>query len=511
MIFEQEKLISQVAELAENQQKMEAVIEALTIENKLLRQKVQALLKRMFGTKSEKLNPNQLELLLGFAEELTPAPEDDDTPPSAPSRSRKSRKSKPRLPENLPTETITIDPDEVNADPKSYKCIGEEVTEELDVIPQQYFRRLIIRRKYKSINDRSLPPIIAPLAPRVVDGGYATPGLLTDIVLKKYEDHLPLYRQERIIRSRFGIELSRKTMSDWIGVTANWLKPIYNLMKSELKQSKYLQIDETPVRYPDKDTGSRLGYFWLYNHPGGDVIYEWHTGRSTQCLEEILDGFSGAVQCDGYISYISYANSHSNIELAGCWAHARRKFTDAISEEPKLAAWFINQIGALYHIESQLRDNTAGPRLRCAIREAQSQMIINRIKTALDLKYRSHLPQGMMGKAIGYALRHWSQLEYYIHNGLIEIDNNLIENAVRSLALGKKNWLCIGHAEAGERSAIIYSILETCKRYNINTQEYLRDVLTRLPSMKITEVSELIPKNWIATHKKNNALKKIVA
>lgn len=502
MNFEQEKLISQVVEQAENQQKMAAVIEELSIENKLLRQKVQALLKRIFGTKSEKLDANQLELLLGFAAEPEVIPEDDDTPPSSPPRSRKARKSKPRLPEDLPTERVIIEPDEVKSDPESYKCIGEEITEELDVVPQQYFRRLIIRRKYKFIHDKSLPPVIAPLAPRVVDGGYATPSLLTDIVLKKYEDHLPLYRQERILKSRFGIELSRKTMSDWIGVTADWLQPIYNLMKSGLRESKYLQIDETPTRYPDKNGGSKQGYFWLYNHPGGDVIYEWHTSRAADCLDEILDNFCGVIQTDGYSAYISYAKSHSNIELAGCWAHARRKFTEAIGEDPKLAGWFLNQIGSLYHIESGLRNNTAGPMLRCAIREAQSQMIISRIKKALDLKYPTHLPQNRIGKAIGYSLRHWKQLECYLHNGLIEIDNNLVENAVRPIALGRKNWLRIGHADAGSRSAIIYSVLESCKRHGINTQEYLCDVLSRLPSMKITEVFELTPENWLAARKK---------
>jgi len=502
MNLSQENSKDLITELLKNQQKMEAVIESLSSENKFLRLKVQALLKRIFGKKTEKINPDQLELLLGFAEEMKNDPEDDNTPPPSPPRPRKPRKSKPRLPEDLPTEKVIIEPDEVKTDPESYKYIGEEVTEELDVVPQQYFRRLIIRRKYKSIKDKSLPPVIAPLGPRVIDGGYASPGLLADIVLKKYEDHLPLYRQEKILKSRHNIDLSRKTMCDWIGVTADWLNPIYNLMRDELRKSGYLQIDETPVRYPDKDTGSKQGYFWLYHHPGGDVIYEWHPGRATECLNEMLDGFTGTVQSDGYKAYKSYAKSHDNIELAGCWAHARRKFNDAVQETPRLAGWFLKQIGLLYHIESGLRSNRAGPALRCAVREAESRMITNRIKKALDLKRSSHLPGNNMGKAISYALNHWKQLEYYIQNGLIEIDNNLVENKVRPVALGRKNWLRIGHVDAGKRSAIIYSILESCKRYGINTQEYLRDVLARLPAMKITEISELMPKNWIAARKK---------
>lgn len=492
------ELIEQVAQQA-------AQIEALLIENRLLNQKVQALLNRLFGRKSEPFDSRQMELLLG---ELTVVKkdEDDDPPPGSPRSRRKRRAAKPRLPENLPTEEVHLDPEEVKADPEAYTRIGEEVTEELDVIPQQYIRRRLIRGKYVRKEKRNLPPVIAALPPRLIEGGYAGPGLLTDIVLKKYVDHLPLYRQERILRERFGIDLSRKTMSDWVWATANWLRPIYEHIREDLQKTGYLQVDETPVRYGLAEGGSSgQGYFWIYHHPGSDVLYEWHTTRATACLDEMLKEFKGTVQSDGYSAYLKYAKEHEGIALAGCWAHARRKFYEALEEAPGVAGWFMNQIGLLYRLERRLKTSRAGPTLRGVSRRAESRMILNRLEKALKIEMRRYLPRSQLGKAIAYALGHWDRLLRYCEDGRLEIDNNLVENAVRPTAVGKKNWLFIGHPNAGERSAIIYTILESCKRRGINPQEYLRDVLSRLPSMTNQQTQELTPANWLAARQKQAA------
>jgi hypothetical protein len=239
----------------------------------------------------------------------------------------------------------------------------------------------------------------------------------------------------------------------------------------------------------------------VYNNPGGDVLYEWHTSRAAECLEDMLDGFEGTVQSDGYSAYTSYAKGHDGIDLAGCWAHARRKFHEALEEEPKVAGWFVNQIAHLYKIEAELRTMNASAKIRGVTRSAQSGMVLDRISKALRRKLPAYLPQSQMGKAISYAIGHWDQLLRYRDNGVLEIDNNLVENAIRPTALGKKNWLFFGAPEAGERSAVIYTILETCRCYGINQYEYLRDVLTRLPSMKITEVDQLLPANWLAARK----------
>ena len=369
---------------------------------------------------------------------------------------------------------------------------------------------MCIRDRNKA--DRNQPPILAELPPRLIEGGYASPGLITDIILKKYVDHQPLYRQEQVLWRRYGIDLSRKTMSDWVGKAADWCTPIYNHLYDELREGGYLQIDETPVRYCQAEGGgSGQGYFWVYHRPGIGVLYEWHTGRGAECLKPMLEGFRGTVQSDGYAVYNSYAKDRNQrecdagrpraIELAACWAHARRKFFEARAERPGLAGWVLNQIGLLYHIEESLRAQQAGPRLRQAVRSAQSGPILARIRRALDKKVASLLPRSQLGAAIGYALGLWDELVRFRDDGRLEIDNNLVENAVRPTAIGKKNWLFIGHPEAGERSAILYTLLENCRRLGINPQEYLLDVLTRLPLMTNQHTHELTPANWLAARK----------
>ena len=479
---------------------LEALVASLQIENKLLNQKLQLLLARLFGRKSEKLNDKQLELLLG-ALQGDDSGNDDEPPPPTGSKPGKPRgKRKPRMPEDLPTEEVVIEPDEVRDAPENYQRIGQEVSEEIDVVPPKYFRRRIIRPKYKSKLDRDMPPVIAPLPGRLIEGGYASAGIVADIAIKKYQDHLPLYRQEQILKNRYGIDLSRQVMDDWMKAAADWLSPIYRLLRSNLQSRSYLQVDETPVKYCDKDgpPGGSQGYFWVYHDPWyKEILYEWHTGRGADCLKSVLDEFSGTVQCDGYVSYVSYSKDKDNIDLAGCWAHARRKFFEARSQAPEVADWFLRQIGYLYAIEADLRKTKASAGDRQRARERSSRWILTLLKKALQLKQATYLPQSPMRTAIHYALSHWDALTRYAQNGLIEIDNNGVENAIRPTAIGKKNWLFIGHPEAGQRSAIIYTIIENCRKLGINPYEYLKDVLSRLPSMKNTEIEQLLPINWL--------------
>ena len=494
------RMASAVEILKKENAELRAGLKQALAENSLLRQKVQILLKRMFGSKSEKMDPAQLKLLLaGLNEMSTPESANPEPSPDKPRTSKKRDKSKPALPADLPTERIVIDPPEVQANPENYKLIGEEVTEELDISPTKYFRRLIVRRKYTSRTKREDAPVIAELPARPIENSIASAGLLADIAVQKYADHIPLYRQERIMREAYGINLPRKTMADWMGATAEWLRPIYRLIGEGVRSGGYMQIDETPVTYLQaEEGGSRKGYFWVYNKPGGDVYFEWHTSRAADCLDDMLKDFKGVVQCDAFPGYACYAKTNDGIELSGCWSHARRKFDEARTESSRLAAWFLRQIGHLYDIERVAREERVGPNLRQAYRSAGSRMILARIKRALEIKKQKHLPGGLMGKAISYALNNWNELVVYCEDGRLEIDNNLVENAIRPAALGKKNWLFIGHPEAGDRSAILYTILACCRRLNINAREYLADVLARLPSMKMSEVGALIPSAWLA-------------
>lgn len=495
-------MASEVKELLKQNAELLRMLRDVQAENKLLNKKIQALMTRLFGRKSEKWDLNQLQFLMGNAEEPSPDPDDDNPPPSSPRRKQR-RKRKPRLPENLPTEEVRLDPDEVKNNPQDYKRIGEEVSQELDVIPAQYIRRRIIRGKYIKKADKLAAPIIAPLPARLLEGGYASAGIVTDILIKKYVDHLPLYRQEQILKNRHGIDLSRQVMSDWVGVGARWLGAIYRLIRKNLQESEYLQIDETPVKYCDKDgpPGGSQGYFWVYHDPWrNEVLYEWHTSRAGGCLEDTLGKFKGVVQCDGYGAYPSYAEG-KDIDIACCWAHARRKFWEAKDESPLVSGWFLKQIQVLYSIESYLRKTKSTQERRQKVREQSGRWILDLLHKALRAKMATYLPKSQMGKAVHYTLGHWKELIKYCADGRIEIDNNGVENAVRPTALGKKNWLFIGHPQAGDRSAIIYTILENCKRLGINPQEYLKDVLSRLPAMKISEVPELLPENWAERRK----------
>ncbi len=472
-----------------------------------LRESLDALSRRLFGKKSEQLDPSQLELLLRLSgNELGKADAASEKevalllplPASAVSRLRKARA--PRLPENLPVIEETIVPAPVQAAPQAYRRIGEEVSEQIDYEPGRFFRRRLIRPKYVHRTEKETAPLIAALPPSLQERCIAAPGLIAQILVGKFCDHLPLYRQQQIFKSRFGVELPRQTMARWMGLAAEWLKPVYEAVRSVLVAQGYLQVDETPIEYLSPGNGeTRQGYFWAYSAPGGDVLFSWQTSRAAACLEKVIPvNFSGTLQCDGYGAYEAFAKCRSEITLAGCWAHVRRKFHDALEHSPRLAGWILRQIQYLYRVEADLRKRRAGPKLRAAVRAAQSRPIIKRLEKSLQKLKASHriLPKSLLGKAIDYALGQWSTLGVYLENGRVEIDNNLCENAIRPTAIGKKNWLFIGEAQAGERASIIYTLIECCRRRGIDPYTYLRDVLSRLPSMTNWQIKDITPEAW---------------
>lgn len=472
-------------------------------ENALLRQKVDALVRRVFGTSSERIDPAQLELLLQLpAAATSAAPTDQPLPPlPEPHAPRARKESTPRLPENLPVVEQVIDPEPVQAAPQAWRCIGQEVNEQLDYEPGRFLRRRIIRRKYVHRTDTDQAPIIAPLPESLRERGLAAPGLLAQVLVSKYCDHLPLYRQEQIFARRHDVHLPRQTLARWVELAADWLKPIYETIRTGVLGGGYVQIDETPIQYLAPGNGqTKQGYLWTAHRPRGDVLYRWETSRAAACLENLVPvDFTGTIQCDGYAGYGAFADRRpSAITLAGCWAHVRRKFYDALEQSPRTAGWLLRQIQHLYQVEAPLREHRAGPRLRAAVRAHQSRPIVERIQKALVLLKASHrhLPQSLLGQAIDYALGQWPTLEIFLNDGRVEIDNNLVENAIRPTAIGKKNWLFIGDAEAGERSAIIYTVIESCRRRGLDPYTYLRDVLTRLPHMTNRQIPEVTPEAW---------------
>jgi transposase len=494
-------LPAELSELRELVSTLKAALELSLQENSLLRQKIDALVRRVFGSSSEQLDRSQLELLLQLSASSMPVAPTVVIPPKneVKVQSRKSRA--PRLPDHLPVIEAVIEPELVKASPEQWRCIGQEVSEQLDYEPARFLRRRTIRKKYVHRVELDLAPVIAPLPERLLDRSLPAPGLLAQILVSKYCDHLPLYRQEQIYAQRHGVQLHRQTLARWVELAADWLKPIYEQIRTGVMAGGYVQVDETPVDYLEPGNGkTKQGYLWTGSRPGGDVFFHWETSRATACLDNIIPAtFTGTIQCDGYAAYRAFANRRGpTIELAGCWAHVRRKFHEALGSSPRLAGWLLGQIQQLYRIEAKLRQHHAGPRLRAAVRASESQPVLKRFQRAL-LKLKAsgrHLPQSLLGTAMDYALGQWRALETYLADGRVEIDNNLVENAIRPTAIGKKNWLFIGEAAAGQRSAIIYTVIETCRRQGLNPFQYLRDVLSRLPSMTNHQIPEVIPVAW---------------
>jgi transposase len=269
-------------------------------------------------------------------------------------------------------------------------------------------------------------------------------------------------------------------------------------MRTGLVASNYLQVDETPIRYLDPDVKgkSQPGYLWTYSHPCGDVVFDWNIRRSREGPRALLNDFRGQLQTDGYGVYESLARERDGaLILIGCWAHVRRGFHEALGEGRR-AAWIVSQIGLLYAVESRLRETKGGPQLRAAVRAWQSRPILARLRRALELVRRHVLPRSLLGQAMDYALARWEALTRYVDDGQLEIANNRCENALRPTAVGKKNFLFIGPPAAGQRRAVIYSVLGSCRRHGINPAEYLQDVFERLPKAKTSEVPALTPAAW---------------
>ncbi|MDF7809244.1 IS66 family transposase [Pontiellaceae bacterium B12219] len=417
------------------------------------------------------------------------------------SRRGKRKPLRERIPEDLPTERVILIPDEVKAAPECYKMIGEETVEELDVTPTQYFRRIIVREKYVKVDDRSAAPVIAPAPKKRIPNSYASVGLILHIILGKYCDHLPLYRQEQIFKSRYGVEISRKTMGNWMFLIADWLTLIYEALRNEIRETHYIQADETVIKYQDQQRDyCPNGYLWAYHSPGIGVLFEWFSGRGNECLDNMLTGFSGLLQTDGYAAYNTWLNNKKHAEEkkhiihAACWAHARRYFVEAPNYPP--AEKNVRLIKGLYQIEAELREH---PELdRAAYRQEHAPAILDQLKELLDQEAPRQLPESQFGKAIKYTLNRWDELNHYLQHSELEIDNNLVENAIRPTAIGKKNFLFFGSPSSGQTSAVIYSLVETCRKLDINPAEYLRDVLTALPTMGQHEAVNWTPSKWKA-------------
>jgi transposase len=323
-------------QLAESQQALAAALR----ENQLLRQKVDLLVRRVFGSSSEKLDVAQLQLLQ--LSEAPPVAESRPVVPSQAQRATRPRQPKPpRLPANLPVVEEVIDPEPVKAQPEKWRQIGQEVTEQLDYEPGRFLKRRTVRRTFVHRAEPDSAPVTAPLPPCLQERGLAAPGLLAHVCVTKYCDHVPLYRQEQIYAQRHGLNLPRQTLARWVELAADWLSPIYAQIRTGVLAGGYVQIDETPVEYLEPGYGkTKQGYLWTVCRPAKDVFYWWNTSRAAACLDEIVPAdFKGTVQCDGYAAYPCFAEARQGaIILAGCWAHVREGSMRPGKNPPKSAA-----------------------------------------------------------------------------------------------------------------------------------------------------------------------------
>jgi transposase len=501
-------LQNEIQSLREQIAALQQSLDSARIENTLLRQKLDALARRYFGKQSEALDSAQLQLLLsGLAQEIVEAaPKQSLLPLGRVSRLPRTHTQCIRTPDNLEVVREVIEPELVLAEPEKWKYISQEVSRLLDYQPGKFFWRETVRPKYVRLEDRALPPVVAPAPARVADRCLAAPGLLAHLLVSKYADHIPFYRVQMIFWRRHGVFIARQQMVLWVGQCVVLLEAIVVCIKKELRQSPYVQVDETPVRYldPELPGGSGQGYLWTALVPGRCMIYEWHASRAAACLDSLLGPeFKGKLQCDGYSAYPAFARDKKDLRLFGCLAHARRGFFEAKEQAPQVVGWLLNQIGILYGWEEQLRESRAGPGAREALRASHSRMVMQRLHRALEKLQARYLPQSLMGQAISYALNQWPALERFLEHGEVEIDNNLVENAIRPTAIGKKNWLFFGSEEAGTRNAVVFTLIENCRMHGVEPCEYLKDVLECLPRTTNQQVEQLTPLNWKKAREKS--------
>lgn len=398
-------------------------------------------------------------------------------------------------------------PEEVVAEPHKWRRAGEETTDQLEKEPGYFYIQRTVRPKFVPWDHPFQAPIIEPAKPKIIDCGFWGPSLLSEVLTNKYLYHLPFYRQEQLYHYRFGIELSRKTMGDAAEKVSDMLGILVRRMKENMLVSGYIQADETPVTCLDRThpKGSRKGYYWVYRGMDGEVIYNWCTSREHKHLKKWLGKhFQGVIQSDGYDAYESLVRSQAlegkpKIKRAGCLAHIRRKFENARDQRPQTVRWFLKIIGRLYLIEQLLRDQQADAEVRARQRQLDSRPLIDLLKKAIDHLLKTNvsiLPKSPLGQALRYAQGQWPSMQVYLDHGEVEIDNNLVENAIRPSAIGKKNHLFIGHPEAGERSAILYTLLISAKAQGVDPQTYLTDIIKRLPGADPNDLDQLTPVNW---------------
>ncbi len=454
-------------------------------------------LKRLvFGSRHERFVPatalEQLALVLNVDVIESPASSVQTieyTRKEKETSSNKIHTGRMKLPASLPREQVIIEPTE---DVSGWIKIGEEITEELERIPGKLFVRQYVRPKYARPDGAGV--VIGELPSRPIEKGIAGPGLLAQIIIDKYTDHLPIYRQVQRF-GREGIKLSLSTLTDWVSATCALLEPLYEVLRKEVLSSTYLQADETPIKVLDKDKKgtTHRGFHWVYHAPQERlVLFDYREGRGREGPTECLKEFKGYLQTDGYVVYEDFANK-PGVTLLNCMAHARRKFDEAKDNDLARASYVLTEMQKLYALERLAKENGSSLDELYQIRQQQAIPVLENLKSWMLDNYKAVLPKSVIGQALYYSLQRWDKLSRYTTDARLKIDNNLVENAIRPVAIGRKNYLFAGSHNGARRAAMLYSFLGTCKMNNVNPFEWLREVLTKIQDQPIKDLQQLLP------------------
>ncbi len=457
-----------------------------------------------YGPGSEKLSDAQPELL-----ELEPgvssaevAAESERGQLKLPLRPARKHPGRQELPADLPRkeQIIPCTPEQCVCGKcgRETTVIGYEQSEQLDVEPAQYFVRVTKREKRACKTCEEQGVRCAPLPPRIIEKGLASDRVVIDTVVSKYLDYLPLYRQSAILERETGLEISRATLDGWVMRVGELLRPITGAMAEELLSGNYIQGDETPVGVQsDRVRGkNHLAYLWRCSRPGGSVVFDFRVGRERAGPKRFLGNFEGVLQSDGYAAYDHVGGP--KMVHAACWAHARRKFFQAVELNPEdqRAIGIVAQMDKLFEIDQQAREQGLSREARHALRLEEAQPLLEEIKSQIEAARSGALPKSVLAKACNYTLTLWTRLTRFLQYPELELSNNCAENAIRPVAPGRKNWIHIGSEEAGPRVAAIISVIETCRRLSIPVRDYLGSVLPGLANFPINRIAELTPVAW---------------
>jgi len=490
MVLEQLSKQDIIRLFLEHKQESSNKIQKLETMLSKMQQQLDALLRLLYGTKSEK----QAKSPAAKAAQLRARNKSSNGAIGGSGRAK--------LPDNLHRERVVYDI--ADSDKQCNSCglklqkMGELTSEQLEYVPAKLYVKQLVRLKY-NCQRCSNNIVTADLPEQPIAKGLAGPGLLAAVLIDKYQDALPLYRQQQRWQ-RLGVNLARSSSCDWVGQCSQLLAPIVNAMQQDLLLSPKIHVDDTtlPVQVAEKNK-THTGRLWVYIGNGGCgppcVVYDYSKTRRKDVPQKMLGNYRGYLQADAYAGYDELYKTGKIIEVA-CWGHSRRKFYDVsvATKADNLADSALDIIGQLYAIEAKAKH--LSPNKCKHYRRRYAKPILRKLKRWLNYYHPRTIAGAPINKAIGYCLNHWRALNNYLRDGRLEIDNNRAERAMKTIVIGRKNYLFVGSHQGGHNAAIIYSIIETCKQNNINTFDYLKNVLARLPSHKITNIRELIPYNW---------------